>query len=108
MKGWRLRIRTRILSHAAESHRLCGELLLAESCDQVTAAEDCFRQAIETAQRQGSKGWELRATTSPRDSCSKTGCDEARVALAAVYNSFTEGFTLPDFVGAKALLSALL
>jgi predicted ATPase len=50
--------------HQAELHRLEGELLLAESPDQMAAAEDCFRQAIETALRQQSKGWELRATLS--------------------------------------------
>ncbi len=48
----------------AELHRLKGELLRAEAPDQTAAAEDCFRIAIETAQRQGSKGWELRAATS--------------------------------------------
>ena len=48
----------------AELHRLKGELLLAESPDQAAAAEDCFRQAIETARRQQSRGWELRATMS--------------------------------------------
>src|SRR5205807_962346 len=38
----------------AELHRLKGELLLAESSDQ-PAAEECFRQAIETGRRQESK-----------------------------------------------------
>ena len=47
----------------AELLRLRGELLLAESGDQ-TMAEDCFRQAIETARRQQSRSFELRATTS--------------------------------------------
>ena len=50
--------------HEAELHRLKGELLLAESPDQIAAAEDCFRRAIETARRQQSKAWELRATMS--------------------------------------------
>jgi hypothetical protein len=35
----------------AELHRLKGELLLAETLDQAAGAEDCFRQAIETARR---------------------------------------------------------
>src|SRR5206468_11883932 len=50
--------------HEAELYRLKGELLLAESPDQLTESEACFRQAIETARRQQSKGWELRATAS--------------------------------------------
>jgi predicted ATPase len=32
---------------------------------------------------------------------------EARAALAAVYNTYTEGFTTPDLVDAAALLRAL-
>src|SRR5262249_37212887 len=48
----------------AELHRLEGELVLAESPDQTAAAEGCFQQALETAVRQQSKAWELRAATS--------------------------------------------
>ncbi len=33
--------------------------------------------------------------------------DEARAALAAVYDTYTEGFTTPDLVDAAALLEAL-
>jgi predicted ATPase len=47
----------------AELHRLKGELLLAESRDQA-AAEEGYRRAIETARRQGSRSWDLRATMS--------------------------------------------
>ena len=91
----------------AELHRLKGELLLAESPDQA-AAEDCFRQAIETARRQQSKAWELRATMSLARLWQRQGRrDEARDALAAVYGTYTEGFTTPDLVEAKALLEAL-
>jgi predicted ATPase len=94
--------------HEAELHRLKGELLLAESPDQVAAAEDCFRRAIETALRQGSKGWELRATMSRARLWQRLGRrDDARAALAAVYNTYTEGFTTPDLVEAGALLEAL-
>ena len=42
----------------AELHRLLGELHSAETDDQ--GAEDCFRNAIETARRQQSRAWELR------------------------------------------------
>src|SRR4029077_20578616 len=50
--------------HEAELYRLKGELLLAESRAETAAAEDCFRRAIETARRQQSRAWELRATMS--------------------------------------------
>ena len=92
----------------AELHRLTGELLLAESPDQVAAADDCFRRAIETARRQQSKAWELRATMSLARLWQRTGRrDEARHALAAVYDSYIEGFTTPDLVAARAMLDSL-
>ena len=73
----------------AELYRLKGELLLAESDDQ-TAAEECFRRAIETAQRQQSKAWELRATTSLARLWQKQGRrEEAFRALSAVRGLFT-------------------
>jgi serine/threonine protein kinase/predicted ATPase len=94
--------------HEAELHRLKGELLLAESPDQIAAAEDCFRRATETALRQQSKGWELRATMSLARLWQRQGRrDDARAALAAVYGTYTEGFTTPDLVEAGALLEAL-
>ena len=94
--------------HEAELLRLKGELLLAESPDQVAAAEECFRRAIETARHQQSKGWELRATMSLARLWQRQGRrDEAHGALAAVYGTYTEGFTTPDLVDAGALLEAL-
>jgi predicted ATPase len=94
--------------HEAELHRLKGELLLAESPDQTAVAEECFRRAVATARRQGSKGWELRATMSLARLWQRLGRrDEARAALAAVYDTYTEGFTTPDLVEAGALLEAL-
>ena len=90
-----------------ELHRLRGELHLAETNDQPTA-EACFHTAIATARRQQSKAWELRATTSLARLWQRQGRrDEARAALAAVYGSYTEGFTTPDLVDARALLESL-
>jgi class 3 adenylate cyclase/predicted ATPase len=93
--------------YEAEVHRLRGELLLAESPHQAAAAEDCFRQAIETARRQQSKAWELRATMSLARLWRQGRRDEARATLAAVYDTYTEGFTTPDLVDAAALLETL-
>ena len=91
----------------ADLHRLKGELLLAESPDR-TAAEECFQRAIETARCQQSKGWELRATISLARLWQRHGRrDAARAALAAVYGTYTEGFTTPDLVDAAALLESL-
>src|SRR5262245_17854285 len=95
-------------AHEAELHRLRGELLLAESPDRSSDAEACFRRAMETARGQQSKGWELRATMSLARLWRRLGRQgDARTALAAVYKTYTEGFTTPDLVDAKGLLESL-
>jgi predicted ATPase len=72
--------------YEAELRRLKGELLMAEAAD-LAAAEVYFRQAIETARRQQSKAWELRATMSLARLWQQQGRrDEARAALGAVYS----------------------
>jgi predicted ATPase len=92
----------------AELHRQKGELFLVESPDQIGAAEDCFRQAIDTARRQQSRSWELRSTMSLARLRQRQGRrDEARAALAAVYGTFMEGLTTPDLVDAAAILHGL-
>jgi serine/threonine protein kinase/tetratricopeptide (TPR) repeat protein len=93
--------------HEAELHRLRGELLLAESPDRVSDADACFHRAIETARRQGSKGWELRATTSLARRWQRDRRDEARAALEAVYGTYTEGFATADLVDARGVLESL-
>jgi tetratricopeptide (TPR) repeat protein len=91
----------------SELHRLQGELLLVESADQTTA-EECFRRAVETARRQKSKAWELRATTSLARLWQKQGRrEEAFRALSTARGVFTECFTMPDLVDAEALLRNL-
>jgi predicted ATPase len=95
--------------YEAELHRLKGELYLARSPDETTLAEDCFRRAIETAQSQQSRAWELRSTTSLARLWQKQNRRQAaHDALSTIYASFTEGFTTPDLVDAKALLEILL
>jgi tetratricopeptide (TPR) repeat protein len=91
----------------AELHHLRGKLLLQRG-DDPQPAEDCFRQAIAIAQRQGAKSWELRATTSLARLLRDQGRrDEAYEVLAAIYNWFSEGFDTPDLVDARALLDEL-
>src|SRR5262245_50777519 len=94
--------------YEAELQRLRGELLLAQYPDRSSDAEACFRRAIETARRQQSKGWELRATMGLARLWGRQGRrGEARAALMAVYGAYTEGFTTPDLVDARGLLGAL-
>jgi predicted ATPase len=87
---------------------LNGELALLTGSQKEVAAEDCFRQAIKTAQLQLSKAWELRASTSLARLCKRQGRhDEARRLLSNIYEWFTEGFDTPDLKSAKMLLDEL-
>ena len=95
-------------SHEAEMIRLKGELLSIQDDSAAARAQNCFRKAIEVAQRQGAKSWELRATTSLARLLRDTGRrDEACAILAEIYNWFTEGFDTADLKDAKALLDEL-
>jgi predicted ATPase len=72
------------------------------------AAEASFRKAINVAQHQSAKTWELRATMSMARLWRDQGRrDEARELLAPVYGWFTEGFDTRDLKEAKALLEEL-
>jgi DNA-binding SARP family transcriptional activator/predicted ATPase len=90
-----------------ELHRLKGEFLFMQ-CGAECEAEGCFKRAIEVAQGQKAKFWELRATMSLCRLWQQQGrFEEARVALREIYDWFTEGFDLPDLMDAKKLLVEL-
>jgi predicted ATPase len=92
----------------AELYRLRGELLLRQAIPAAEEAEACFRQALDTSRRQGSKSLELRAATSLSHLLHSQGRGgEARPLLAEAYDWFTEGFDTLDLQEAKALLEAL-
>jgi predicted ATPase len=92
----------------AELHRLRGELTFGKSQDGVQTAERCYREAVEVAQGQGAKSWELRATTNLARLLRNTNRrDEARAMLSDIYGWFTEGFDTADLKDAKALLEQL-
>ena len=92
----------------AELYRLEGGLLLQQSPDAHQEAEACFLKAIEIAQKQSAKSWELRAATSLAKLWQQQGkTTEARDLLAPVYDWFTEGFDTADLKDAKALLDQL-
>ena len=94
--------------YEAQLYRLKGELLLQQSPDNATETEASFQQAIEIAQKQAAKSWELRAATSLARLWQGQGKRaEARDLLAPVYNWFTEGFETADLKDAKALLAQL-
>jgi predicted ATPase len=64
--------------------------------------------AIDVAQAQCAKGWELRTTIlTARLWCEQGKRTEARDLLAPMYSWFTEGFDTLDLKEAKALLDEL-
>src|SRR5262249_13604675 len=96
---------TEIRFFEPELHRLKGEFLLALDPANPAQAEASIRQAVAIARRQQAKSLELRATMSLARLWRRQGHrEEARAMLAAVYGTFTEGFTTPDLVDAAAFL----
>lgn len=89
--------------------RIEGELRLLEDGDDTASnAENCFRQALEWAQRDRVLSWELRvALNLARLRVSQGRDNEARRMLAPVYDRFTEGFGTPDLRATRAVLDAL-
>jgi predicted ATPase len=83
-------------------------LTLLKNPSREAEAESCFRQAIDIAQHQSARLFELRSTTSLARLLRKQGHrDEAHTILAEIYSWFTEGFDTADLKDAKALLDEL-
>src|SRR5215212_3647091 len=89
----------------AELHRLKGTLL-AESHD-TDQAEAAYRRAIQIAQKQQAKVFDLRATTSLAQLWLRQGRSAESVRLLApAYGWFTEGLDMRDLKEARAVLEA--
>jgi len=97
------------LWYLAELLRIKAGLLLQETEDQsIAAAENCFREALDVARRQGALFWELRCALDLADlRVRQDRQDEARQILAPVYDRFTEGFETADLRSARAILEKL-
>jgi class 3 adenylate cyclase/predicted ATPase len=108
--------------YEAELYRLKGELTLQKfqvlsnpqplkpspQAEVEQEAEGYFLKALDIAQKQQAKSWELRASTSLArlwQQQSKTA--DAHKLLADMYNWFTEGFDTKDLQEAKALIEEL-
>jgi class 3 adenylate cyclase len=90
----------------AELRRIEGEISLKQG--RADEAEHAFRSAIEIADAQQAKSWELRAASSlARLLVDQARRQEAHLLLAPIYGWFTEGFDTADLKQAKALLDAL-
>ncbi|NND96754.1 MAG: hypothetical protein HKN47_05425, partial [Pirellulaceae bacterium] len=89
----------------SEFLRLQGELHSAAGDDE--AAEDYFQRAVQVAQTQRAKSWELRALMSFGQLRQRQDRqDEVQEMLRNVYNWFTEGADTADLVRAAAMLDA--
>jgi class 3 adenylate cyclase/tetratricopeptide (TPR) repeat protein len=96
----------------APLHRVRAECLLADDTRPIearrSAAESCFRMAIDIARAQEARAHELRATIRLARLLALDGrADEGRATLAPLYAWFTEGFDAPDLRDARALLADL-
>jgi predicted ATPase len=122
--------KTGVCYYEAEVHRLKGELTLQQESKEQRAgskerksensnpksqildpqdeAEACYLKAIEVAQKQKAKSWELRATVSLARLWQAQGKrSEAHHRLSEIYNWFTEGFDTKDLQEAKTLIEEL-
>jgi predicted ATPase len=99
--------RTQARYYEAEMHRVRGELFLSMHDDG--AAEASFRKAINVAQHQSARTWELRAAMNLARLWRDHGkLQQARELLAPVYGWFTEGFDTRDLKEAKMSLEELI
>jgi class 3 adenylate cyclase/predicted ATPase len=101
----------------AELYRLKGQLMQQSlsilntqylTPSTYAEVEECYLNAIDIAQKQQAKSWELRAAMSlARLWQQQDKKAEAHKLLSDVYNWFTEGFDTKDLQEAKALLDSL-
>jgi predicted ATPase/DNA-binding winged helix-turn-helix (wHTH) protein len=86
--------------------RIKSEILAARQDRK--SAMNCLTEAVAVARAQSALAWELRSTMVLARLLSEDGQrDQARHALALVYDRFTEGFETADLKLARALLEDL-
>ena len=89
-------------------YRVKGDLLSDSQSKGPHQAEGCYRKAIEIAQQQKAKSWELRGATGLARLWSAHGQRQKAIAvLEPIYEWFTEGFDTADLKDAKALLDKI-
>jgi tetratricopeptide (TPR) repeat protein len=104
-QGLQVARETHQTSFLAELYRLNGELFLASGCE-TDAAVQLLQRGLDVATEQCARSLQLRAAVSlVKASRGTRGEREARAMLQQVFNSFTEGFSEPDLIEAKALLT---
>jgi class 3 adenylate cyclase/predicted ATPase/ABC-type cobalamin/Fe3+-siderophores transport system ATPase subunit len=92
----------------AELLRLKGELLLEQSEPSVSAAEQCFTEALKISQEQHARMLELRAAMSTARLLKKLNrLDAAKQVLHQVSSQFHEPITDRDLMEAQTMLKQL-
>jgi tetratricopeptide (TPR) repeat protein len=92
----------------AQLYNIKGNLLLINSIETQSEAEEMYRRAIEISRGQNAKSVELRASTSLALLWQSTGkSDQAIELLQPVYDWFTEGLDTRDLIQANELLIEL-
>ena len=82
-----------------------GALAAARAPARLAEADACFRNAIKVARSQGARLFELRAATAlARLQGDRKKRSRRKARLSSIYQSFTEGFDMPDLKDARALL----
>jgi predicted ATPase len=90
----------------SELLRIKSQILAAQHDRE--SAMTCLTEALAVARAQSALAWELRSTMALARLLSEDGQrDQARQALALVYDRFTEGFETADLKLAHALLEDL-
>ena len=90
----------------SELLRIKSQILVAQHDRE--SALNCLTEALAVARAQSALAWELRSTMVLARLLSEDGQrDQARQALALVYDRFTEGFETADLKLARALLEDL-
>lgn len=83
-------------------------LLAAGSPASNDAAESVLIRALNVAQHQGARAWELRSATSLARLWQHQGrYRQAHELLAPIYQRFTEGYATPDLIAVRRLLGEL-
>jgi len=88
---------------AAEAQRAKGRILLAANPTYARQAESHFRAALDCAQRQGARFWELRAAYDLASLWNTEGRRSEAKNLLSPYGKFIESVELPDLEDARQL-----
>ncbi|MCL4561950.1 MAG: AAA family ATPase [Chloroflexi bacterium] len=90
----------------AELHRRLGELYLRR--DDEAGAEKEFQRALQVAQSQGARMFELRAAVRLSHLwCMQDKSQQAFQFLEPIYDGFQEGLDLPDFIAARKIIKSI-